>query len=103
MKDFIYYLFHYKEIKNKIATLEKDIAKKDLIIDNRSKTIERMLKEKEAILTEWAEERIERPEQTIMTIHVPREYGEKIYKFTNYGNVDVYDRINIPEEDKSNN
>lgn len=101
VKNFFYYLFHYKKIIEELRALRERDKENQLLVANYSDKIKRLERENcclgkyNDVLEKECNEMFKRKdEKVIMSIHIPKDYGEKIHEFTNYGNVKVHDRLN---------
>lgn len=100
VKNFFYYLFHYKKIMKELKSLRERDKENQLLVANYSDKINRLEKENcclgkynDVLEKECNEMFKHKDEKIIMSIHIPKDYGEKIHEFTNYGNVKIHDRI----------
>lgn len=94
IKNFFYCLFHYKAITEELSSLREKNEQNKVIVANYDKQVRRLKALVETLEKELEEKLNKKTETKIMSIHIPRDYGEKIYEFTNYGDVKVHDRLN---------
>lgn len=102
MKDFIYYLFHYKKIVKELRVLRERKEESQLLVANYIDKIKRLEKENyrldkynDELKKEYNEMLESKNEKVIMSIHMPTDYGEQIHEFTNYGNYTVYNTLDL--------
>lgn len=102
VKNFFYYLFHYKKIIEELRALREKDQENQLIVANYNDKIKRLEKENyrlgkynDALEKECNEMFNHKDEKVIMSIHLPASYGEKIIDFTNYGKYTFHDRLDL--------
>ena len=108
MRNFIYYLFHYKKIMKELQSLRERDKENQLIVANYSDKIKRLeiencqLGEYNDKLEKECNEMFKcKDEKVIVSIHMPTYYGEKIHEFTNYGNYKIRNKVDMSKTEKN--